>query len=96
VNFNGTTNVGGFCTIRSSFNVTSVADNGTGDYTINFTNALPDVNYATNVYAYSTSLASLLMSRLGYAGTTTSIRIGIYSATPTALDVDFVNAAIFR
>jgi hypothetical protein len=46
VNFNGTTNTGGFCTIRASGNVSSVTDNGTGDYTINFTNALPDANYA--------------------------------------------------
>ena len=31
VNFDGTTNTGGFCTIRGSGNVTTVADNGTGD-----------------------------------------------------------------
>ncbi len=47
VNFDGTTNTAGFCTIRGSGNVTSVADNGIGNYTINFTNAMPDVNYAT-------------------------------------------------
>jgi len=46
VNFNGTTNTGGFCTIRGSGNVTTVADNGTGDYTINFTTAMSDVNYS--------------------------------------------------
>jgi hypothetical protein len=45
VNFNGTTNVGGNCTIRASGNVSSVADNGTGDYTVNFTTAMPDANY---------------------------------------------------
>ena len=41
VNFNGT----GTVAIRSAENVTSITDNGTGDYTVNFTNALPDVNY---------------------------------------------------
>jgi len=46
VNFDGTTNTAGYCTIRASYNVTSVADNGTGDYTINFTNAIADANYA--------------------------------------------------
>ena len=46
VNFDGTTNVSGNCTIRASANVSSVADNGTGDYTVNFTSAIPDVNYA--------------------------------------------------
>jgi hypothetical protein len=45
VNFNGTTNTGGFCTIRGSGNVTTVADRGTGLYTINFTTAMPDANY---------------------------------------------------
>lgn len=32
--------------IRASFNVSSVTDNGTANYTINFTNALEDSNYA--------------------------------------------------
>lgn len=49
VNFDGTTNVAGNCTIRASGNVSTVADNGTGDYTVNFTTAMPDVNYATTV-----------------------------------------------
>jgi len=47
VNFNGTTNTGGFCTIRSSGNVSSVADNGNGDYTVNFATSMPDTNYST-------------------------------------------------
>lgn len=42
VNFNGT----GTVAIRASGNVTSITDNGTGDYTVNFTNAMPDVNYS--------------------------------------------------
>lgn len=42
VNFNGT----GTVAIRASFNVSSITDNGTGDYSVNFTNAMPDANYA--------------------------------------------------
>ena len=42
VNFNGT----GTVAIRASFNVSSITDNGTGDYTVNFTTALADANYA--------------------------------------------------
>ena len=42
VNFNGT----GTVAIRASGNVTSITDNGTGDYTVNFTNAMPDANYS--------------------------------------------------
>ena len=41
VNFNGE----GTVAIRASFNVSSITDNGTGDYTVNFTNAMPDANY---------------------------------------------------
>lgn len=41
VNFNGTNTVA----IRASGNVSSITDNGTGDYTVNFTNAMPDANY---------------------------------------------------
>jgi hypothetical protein len=43
VNFNGTSTVA----IRDSANVSSITDNGTGNYTINFTTTMPDVNYAT-------------------------------------------------
>jgi hypothetical protein len=43
VNFNGTTSPG---TIRASGNVSSVTRNGTGDYTVNFTTAMPDANYS--------------------------------------------------
>lgn len=44
VNFNGT----GTVSIRDSYNVSSITDNGTGDYTINFTNDLSNVNYAVS------------------------------------------------
>ena len=42
VNFNGTSTV----SIRASFNVSSITDNGVGDYTVNFTTAMPDTNYS--------------------------------------------------
>jgi hypothetical protein len=45
VNFNGT----GTVAIRASGNVSSITDNGTGDYTINFTTAMPDANYSVNI-----------------------------------------------
>jgi hypothetical protein len=49
VNFNGT----GTVAIRASGNVTSITDNGTGDYTVNFTTAMPDVNYSAVATGYS-------------------------------------------
>ena len=42
VNFNGT----GTVAIRASYNVSSITDNDVGDYTVNFTTALADANYA--------------------------------------------------
>jgi len=59
VNFNGTSTVA----IRDSGNVSSVTDNGTGDYTVNFTNAMPDVNYA------------VVMTTTGSTTTTNNLRI---------------------
>lgn len=44
VNFNGT----GTVAIRASGNVSSITDNGTGSYTINFTTAMPDANYSVD------------------------------------------------
>ena len=42
VNFNGS----GTVAIRDSANVSSITDNGTGNYTVNLTTAMPDVNYS--------------------------------------------------
>jgi hypothetical protein len=54
VNFNGT----GTVAIRASGNVTSITDNGTGDYTVNFTTAMPDANYAVSMSIFPTSSAA--------------------------------------
>ena len=43
INFNGT----GTIAIRDDFNVSSITDNGTGDYSVSFTNAMSDTNYCT-------------------------------------------------
>jgi len=42
VNFNGT----GVVAIRNSFNVSSITDNGVGDYTVNFANAMNNAAYS--------------------------------------------------
>jgi hypothetical protein len=52
VNFNGT----GTVAIRASGNVSSITDNGTGTYTVNFTTAMPDANYCVNISAGQSSL----------------------------------------
>jgi hypothetical protein len=51
VNFDGT----GTVAIRASFNVSSITDNGTGDYTVNFSNAMPDANYTFLAFCKTSS-----------------------------------------
>jgi hypothetical protein len=58
VNFDGTTNVAGNCTIRADFNVSTVADNGTGDYTINFSSNMSGTNYCIAIGVASQSFPS--------------------------------------
>lgn len=50
INFNGTAT-----TIRASYNVSSITRNGTGSWTVSFTNALVDANYSTNVSVGTTT-----------------------------------------
>jgi hypothetical protein len=90
VNFNGT----GTVAIRASGNVTSITDNGTGDYTLNFTTAMPDVNYAWSGNASGTganSTGATIQEYQGGSRTTSTLRIyGIQINTPT----DFPNIFI--
>lgn len=61
VNFNGT----GTVAIRASGNVSSITDNGTGDYTVNFTTAMQDVNYAVNCASQGGSYSSVSATAVG-------------------------------
>jgi hypothetical protein len=105
VNFNGTTNVGGFCTIRASGNVSSVADNGTGEYTVNFATNMPDANYAINVNinmdynvanVFSPSLNTSGGGAAESAPTTSSCRFYCAKSNTAAFDPKYVNVSIFR
>ena len=49
VNFHGGTNTNGNCTLRDAFGVSSVSDNGTGNYTVNWSSNFPNVNYTVTV-----------------------------------------------
>ena len=90
VNFNGT----GTVAIRASGNVSSITDNGTGRYTVNFTTAMPDANYAC-VAGYTTPSWGAIQH--AYTYTTSNVRIEIATPpTPTYVDASTVTAAIFR
>ena len=93
VNFDGTTNTGGFCTIRGSGNVTSVADNGTGDYTVNFSTAMPDANYN---FVFGTR-GNFAIQYSITAPTTTAIRVGVVDrGSGSLVDNAAVSVSIFR
>jgi hypothetical protein len=97
VNFDGTTNTAGFCTIRGSGNVSSVTDNGTaGDYTVNFATAMPDGNYGFSLSStFGTTRESV---RQVYQYSTTSMRVltGFSYTAPGSQDSASVSIAIFR
>jgi hypothetical protein len=98
VNFNGT----GTPAIRASGNVTSITDNGTGDYTVNFTNAMPDTNYAFTGTAKPTTaqsneiLGRVVSGKYNVSPTTSALRV-VSCTTATGLeDFDIVNVSVFR
>jgi hypothetical protein len=89
VNFNGT----GTPAIRGSFNVSSITDIGTGNYTINFTTAMPNANYAVvtgtniiNTYQGETTAVESI--------TTSSFSI-VHAENGTPLDTSVIMASVF-
>lgn len=96
VNFNGT----GTVAIRASFNVTSISDNGVGDYTVNFTNAMSDVNYAwignAKNSTNSSSAANMTVSQyLSQSNTASSVNIQTKNHIADT-DSSEVTLAVFR
>lgn len=94
VNFNGT----GTVAILASGNVSSVSDNGTGLYTVNFTTAMPDANYAVVTGGHA-STASSAAGRVTepYSLATGSVSIATAaSSSGSAADNAIVCVAIFR
>jgi hypothetical protein len=107
VNFNGTgtsspfTIANGF--IRAAGNVTSVTDNGVGDYTVNFTNAMVDANYCVSGSAGGiggTSSNGGVALCLPSSGTpiksTTQVQISTFIGGTGSTDRPQVSVAIYR
>jgi hypothetical protein len=103
VNFDGTQSTPA---IRASGNVSSITKNGTADYTINFTTAMPDANYSvsgsTSKYDSNNDGNQIIQfggnaSNYSTAQSSTSVRALIRTATSnTSNDVNIVTAMIFR
>ena len=97
VNFNGT----GTVAIRDSFNVSSITDNGTGDYTVNFTTAMPNANYAVSSscggYIDTNAPTNLqVFNDTAKAPTTTALRLFAADTNTTNYrDVKLAYVAIF-
>jgi hypothetical protein len=88
-------------TINASFNVSSVTANGTGDWTINYTTAMPNANYVVVGNALESTADGNLTSNRSVnprrtALLTTSTRIGCVYYDGTAVTVNSVFIAIFR
>lgn len=95
VNFNGT----GTVAIRASGNVSSITDNGTGDYTVNFTNALADANYsmAGSAALTTTSATPRTTAPVGTNGVASgNCQIRVCDDTGAASDCAMVSANFFR
>ena len=92
VNFNGT----GTVAIRGSYNVSSITDNGSGDYTVNFTTAMPDANYCTtHAGGQKTITWGLYLGAVDYGSTTTGHRFCSVSPADTNTDTSYCSLAFF-
>jgi uncharacterized protein (AIM24 family) len=95
VNFNGT----GTVAIRASGNVSSITDNGTGDYTVNFTTAMQDANYAVirSIDFDSTGGGGGVVANPEVLSATTgSVRVAAENISGTRFDVLRYEISIFR
>ena len=102
VNFNGT----GTVAIRAFGNVSSITDNGTGNYTVNFTTAMPDANYCVSLtgagITTNTDARHAIVingSPASGAATKSTTALQILSGVTSSAVIDDsaeVNAAIFR
>lgn len=91
VNFNGT----GTVAIRASYNVSSITDNGTGLYTVNFTTAMSDVNYAS-AYGADNSGGVYFNYSPTTTQTTTALQTRYVNIINASVDGSWLSVSIFR
>ena len=97
VNFNGV----GTVSITASGNCSSITDNGVGDYTVNFANALVDANYNFVTNSSNTTSANILcIAQLNWDNptkSTTALRLyNLKSNTGALTDQNTISVSIFR
>jgi hypothetical protein len=94
VNFNGQ----GTVAIRDSYNVSSITDNGIGDYTVNFTTAMANANYASagTSQVSSGAIGVVCENIINPTKTTTAYRIAtMNTVNQSVTDLSVVSLAIF-
>lgn len=92
VTFNGTSVVA----IKASDNVSSITDNGTGDYTVNFTSAMADADYAAVYSAGRIGVAGDEAMFATYNKTTTALSFNVYTVSGSPVDRQDVNVVVIR
>lgn len=93
VNFNGS----GVVAIRDSYNVSSITDNGTGDYTVNFGTAMANANYSPAgwVRDTGTTRAASMCSSSTDIKTTSAFQMHAVQDNGTAIDSTEISVIIF-
>lgn len=92
VNFNGT----GTVAIRASGNVSSITDSGVGNYIINFTTIMPDLNYAALVNAQASATLTISNANGTNRGAGGVQIFPITNLAGTPVDPAYVDVSIFR
>ena len=99
VNFDGT----GTVAIRASGNVSSITDNGTGSYTVNFTTAMADASYSISGSAGRATSSGgaalnglLLETNQPIAPSASSFSVNAYNYNFSSADSSYINLAVFR
>lgn len=95
VNFNGS----GTVAIRASGNVSSITDNGVGDYTVNLATALPDSLGAvivSGVGGLTSASGDINNMYSGYVPTTSTFRVYCWDISNAAQDPEVLSAALIR
>jgi len=95
VNFNGT----GTVAIRASGNVSSITDNGSGTYRVNFATAMPDANYSAVGSTQGSGVGVLPVISLNQDNDMTANWFDVYTTVTTsanATDLPYIACAVFR
>ena len=94
VDYNGDTN-----TINASGNISSVTDNATGNFTLNFSTAMPDTYYGLGCWVKDGTTAAanrVCMANSAATLTTSAVQVYVYSAGSSFFDPEKLTICVYR